>query len=500
MSTAKGVREIVSEAPKGEENPLRQWLVSLISTVIAGWWTLFWRPEAWERGMNYKFNREAQNTVPPESVLIRARRLGVISKADYQGAMTLFGYSPETSEILFQAGIEVPSPEAIMTMKFRGLINENQAKELFKKLGYSDDIIEPLMKAYEFYPSPSDLITFAVREAYSEDAIRLFRTLEDLPAQFIEDAKKAGVSEDWAKKYWIAHWRLPSVEQGFEMLHRGVITWDELNILLRALDIMPYFRDKLLQISYNPYTRVDTRRLYAMGLLTEEEVYKNYRDLGYDDEHAKKMTEWVKLSVLEDVKTISKSQIRELWEYGDLSNDDAVRLLMHIGYDRNSAETLLTLWEHEKSNQVLKDQIATIENLYLAGAITYEEAFDRLTALGISSGRLNKVLSEMLRKKRSEIKIPGKDDLLKWLRLELITPEEYFESMELLGYRKEDALRYIASDVKLPSKPDLDKWFKLKIIDEEEYRFYMRKLKYSEKEIEKYLEQLYKELGAGEEA
>ncbi|GAH93918.1 unnamed protein product, partial [marine sediment metagenome] len=44
------------------------------------------------------------------------------------------------------------------------------------------------------------------------------------------------------------HWSLPSPSQGFEMLHRGVIDEAELNMLLRALDIMPFWREKLTKV------------------------------------------------------------------------------------------------------------------------------------------------------------------------------------------------------------------------------------------------------------
>ncbi|MBA7557821.1 hypothetical protein ES705_50595 [subsurface metagenome] len=36
------------------------------------------------------------------------------------------------------------------------------------------------------------------------------------------------------------------------MLHRDIVDQDTLKMLLKSLDIMPYWRDRLIQLSYNP--------------------------------------------------------------------------------------------------------------------------------------------------------------------------------------------------------------------------------------------------------
>ncbi|GAG78096.1 unnamed protein product, partial [marine sediment metagenome] len=84
----------------------------------------------------------------------------------------------------------------------------------------------------------------------------------------------------------------PSPQQGFDMLHRGVISDDELNMLLRALDVMPFWRDKLTQIAFRPLTRVDVRRMYKQGVLTETEVYESYLIAGYNEQNAERMAEF----------------------------------------------------------------------------------------------------------------------------------------------------------------------------------------------------------------
>ena len=84
---------------------------------------------------------------------------------------------------------------------------------------------------------------------------------------------KAGLPEEQARNYWAAHWELPSAQMGYAMFQRRIIDHETLVMLLKSLDIMPFWRDKLIEMSYNPLTRVDVRRMYGLGVLSEEEVY-----------------------------------------------------------------------------------------------------------------------------------------------------------------------------------------------------------------------------------
>ncbi len=145
--------------------------------------------------------------------------------------------------------------------------------------------------AYQI-PPVADIITMAVREAFTPDIAARFGQYQDLPSEFVEWVGKKGLSKEWAERYWAAHWSLPSPQQGFEMLHRGVIGEGEINMLMRALDIMPYWRDKLIQIAYRPLSRVDVRRMYALGVIDTSGIRKAYKDIGYNEYNADLMTKF----------------------------------------------------------------------------------------------------------------------------------------------------------------------------------------------------------------
>ncbi len=183
--------------------------------------------------------------------------------------------------------------------------------ELYKELAYQ-------------IPPVADIITMAVREAFTPAIAARFGQYQDLPPAFVEWVGKKGLGKEWAERYWAAHWSLPSPQQGFEMLHRGVIGEADLNMLMRALDIMPFWRDKLIQIAYRPLSRVDVRRMFALGVLDVSGVRKAYTDIGYNDYNANLMTEFT-IRYTEGIETRRKEAEEQAEERAEEAKDKAAQ-------------------------------------------------------------------------------------------------------------------------------------------------------------------------------
>jgi len=166
--------------------------------------------------------------------------------------------------------------------------------------GINPDYFVLYEQANKFLPPPSDLIRFSVRDVYYPEVIKKYGMDKEFPEKFVEEAKKLGMDEEVARKYWIAHWELPSISAVFEMLHRlpkdmpreRFKKYEEMGLkyenlitdvetvkdLIRRHDIEPYWRDRLVALSFNPITRIDIRRMYRLGVFTEEDVYWRYRE------------------------------------------------------------------------------------------------------------------------------------------------------------------------------------------------------------------------------
>ncbi|GAJ24837.1 unnamed protein product, partial [marine sediment metagenome] len=186
----------------------------------------------------------------------------------------------------------------------------------------------------------------------------------DYPDDLTEWGQKKGLSEDWTKRYWAAHWSLPSPQQGFEMLHRGIIDQSELNMLLRALDIMPFWRDRLTQVAYRPLTRVDVRRMYKEGVLDEAGVFDAYLDHGYSPENAKRMTQFTVSFVLSQQSKFSTTDVVTAYTKRMITRSEASSLLSILGVRPENTSFILSTADYKRQWALTESKIKGIRNLY----------------------------------------------------------------------------------------------------------------------------------------
>ncbi len=246
------------------------------------------------------------------------------------------------------------------------------------------------------YPIPpvADIITMAVREAFSPGIAAKFGQYDDYPKAFQEWALKKGLTADWAKRYWAAHWSLPSPQQGFEMLHRGVIDQSELHLLLRALDVMPFWRDKLTQIAYRRLTRVDIRRMYGVGVLDEAGVYAAYLEQGYNDRDAKRMTDFTVRQILASQSKFTASDIVSAYSKYMINQGEASSLMGAVGVRSENISFILSSADYKRSWELTNSRISAIRNMYKKRVYSPDDARGKLSGLNLPSERIDALMEQ----------------------------------------------------------------------------------------------------------
>jgi len=298
------------------------------------------------------------------------------------------------------------------------------------------------------YPIPpiQDIITMAVREAFSPEIASRFGQYEDLPAAFVEWAAKKGLSKEWAERYWAAHWGLPSPTQGFEMLHRGIIGKDDLELLMRALDIMPFWREKMIQMSYSPLTRIDVRRMYQLGVITEAEVFKSYQAIGYDEVNSRRMTEFTVKSIRQTLSRFSSNDVLRAYTNRFIDYGEAGNLLRQIGVKEGEINYVLQTAGYKRAWAIKEEQISAIENLYKKGTYTEAQTRSELARLNLPSDHINTLLKQwQLRAKAAVTATWTNAQTLSFLRKGLISKDRAIAEFKALGYDDEHISVYVAS-------------------------------------------------------
>lgn len=390
---------------------------------------------------------------------VQAYHRGEISKATLYDAAGRAGYADSLTDIGIALGRQLPTPTDLMDWRHRGIIADGAAVERLQRQGWAPEDASAILDASEVIPPVSDLVRFAVREAFPGQAAFGGQRGSGTPARFIELAEKQGLDPEFARSYWAAHWELPSVTAAFSMFHRRLIDESQLRALLKEQDFAPEWIDRIIDVAYDPLTRVDVRRMRALGVLSKAEVIDAYRDIGYDDRNARRLADFTEADIAasQRVETsterdLTRGDLVGAYADGIMTRSAAGAALREIGYDSDEAELILDREDVRVLRSERKETRSAIVDQVVAGIISNEEAQDKLNAAGYTSDEVKAALREIERKIAAQIKEPTKAELDKFRKFKLITDDEYRTELRRLGY----ADRWIEAFVKLGQQPEVD--------------------------------------------
>ncbi len=421
-------------------------VMSMIVSAIFTGYIQTWIGAQIERGQ-WKARDDTRPTLPDLSALISVAWKEPEKWDKIKQYLGYAGLEEEAQGMVIAAGRQFENAQQILTLVNRGEINEPEALSRLGRNGYAKAEAEHILKLRFIIPPIQDLVRFSVREAYYEDYVKQYGLDQEFPNELAWYGAQQGLSLEFCKYYWRSHWELPSLQLGFEMLHRGIITDTDLDNLFIAQDIMPWWRDKIKQISFVPFTRVDVRRMYREGILGRDEVNKAYRDIGYDEYRAEKMTQFVIAWAGAGRKKQTQSQVLRAYDWDVISREEAVSLLIALGYSEDTAENIVTVHDYERAEKAHKAVIAVIEIGYKQREIDTNSVYAKFGELGITGKRTAELLDLWDAERRLEEPQPSKADLVRWFKKDILTLNEFKEEMKKLGYTDQNITRYIR-DVK----------------------------------------------------
>lgn len=376
------------------------------------------------------------------------------SYLDYSGLSQITGYgyglivstaleSQVKYEINSQTKHMALDPNLLAVLYMRGHIGKETYESEMAKHGYSEENSENIIKALEFYPSGNDFISMAVRDVFNPEIVKSAGLDDNFPVEIVPMAAKAGMSEEVLRWYWRAHWQLPSPQMGYEMVQRGIITLDELRGLLRAADWAPGWIDRLIAISYNPLTRVDARRMWESGVLTDEEYVQCMMDIGYDERNARRYLAWVKVESTAKEKDLTKTELLNAYKFGLISREEMLQHIIGFGYDEDEAELIVSLEDQKVADKELQDNIDLIKWKFTHFEIDEEEFFEHMSKLGLGRAASTKYLAEAENTIIKSGKLPSITDVRNWYKKGIINEAEALNYLKRLQYRVTEQKRYM---------------------------------------------------------
>lgn len=322
----------------------------------------------------------------------------------------------------------------LINLMRRGLVSRDAIRAELINRGYKEGATQLLFDGLNPIPPPGDLVSMAVREAFHPDLIAKYHYLDNFPPEFATWMNKQGYTTDWAQKYWVAHWRLPSIGNAFQMLHRGEINLDEMRDLLRTADIAPIWHDPLIQIAYSPYTRVDVRRMHKLGVLDDAALIKSYMDLGYNRNRAVKMAQFTILYNQGAERDTTKSELLKGYGLGILNQQQAISSLVSLGYPNDTAQYYIALEDYKAAQSRINDELGRIKTLFMSSVNTRSEVIGLLGQLEITSERMNKTLYQWTLEKKGKISRPTKSELNQFVKRGIIGFPAYTDQLRKRFY------------------------------------------------------------------
>lgn len=378
---------------------------------------------------------------------------------------------PEEQQLYLKGVMrQFPSVIETLTLLNRKVITTSQAYTILQTHGFTEADADKILELRFYYPSPTDWASLAGREAFEEDQIATFGL--DSGFDKIDPAtyERAGMTRETARWLWVAHWTNVSPQQFFEMIHRkardgqgGTWTVDDIPAYVRLADINPTFGQGLEDISYNPYTRVDVRRMFQDGILEEADLKEAYMDLGYDDDKAKKMADWTKAYAERNQRSLTRTQIEQMFNLRQIDRIQLAIMLELIGYSEEQAESISLLAEGKREEKRLRSFIRRAEYEYKRQLKTSIEVSRTLIDEDIEPAQIGGLLQEWDNEAVYEQALPSKEDLFNWLAGPDFSQEQFRDGMRALRYTDENIDLYLQDQGARLSKTDI-----LRLMDQEE--------------------------------
>lgn len=368
-----------------------------------------------------------------------------------QPAMRMGGYGLDL--IMRSARLD---PISVITAWRRDKPTYEKYFEDLKSLGWSDDRIEALKFVTLFYPAPADLIRWQAREVFEPEMIARYGLDDEFGAIEKEPFYKAGMTDEQILNYWRAHWEHASWNQVVEMLHRGQLTEEEVWDWFRVVEIPPFWRDKMLAISWNVPTRVDVRRFWDMRTITEERLREVYTHQGYHGKDLDDYVLWTKVYV-------AYPDLLARWSKGWITIDEVRSELVGLGMPAERVEEMIqTKIKPTGSERVSSERALTKTDIYKGvkqEAITRAQGLDLLVDLGFDEDEADYLLAINIPTDETAAVVRErqltKTDILKGLKTEIITRPEALDKLLGLRYNATDAeflLKVFDAQVKPPTE------------------------------------------------
>ena len=409
----------------------------------------------------YNINYNNPQSIPSEAECVNLFLAGEIDENTMRCLVRANGSYDSWYGKIANSGRTKLSNDQIIQLRRRGILDDPTTNLLMRGNGVIDEQEQLwIYKATEAMPSVSDIVRFMVRDADDNTVADRYGTDAQLSkkygAQLQSWAKGQGITDEVMKYYWRSHWEIPSNTALFEMLHRlrpnrtgqgltGGITVNSTDIkdALVVNDVLPFWAERLMEISYKPLTRTDAQRAYFIDALSENELKDSYLDLGYAEDNADRLVRFTnQLKAKRKQTTGGTEKVPAVIKYYKnwlIGSTEATQRLRNSGLSETAAKEALQIASVQRKNDSQIKCIAGVKSQFKRYIIDDIEARRDLTDIGVALENVGPLVNNWRCERASKPKELSAGQVCSAYQNNLINDVEYRRRMGAIGYQEDEA-------------------------------------------------------------
>lgn len=305
---------------------------------------------------------ELARTYPTADVGLDLLRRGLISEEDMVTILARSGMPNKYWGLIIQTRNGPVSVADAALGVLRGSISFDEGARIAAENGYNLD-------------------SFNILIANTGEPPGLEQLLEAYRRGFIDQATlEKGILQSRYRNEWIPtleklRYSPMSVADAVNAVVQSHIPMDQGASIAQQNGLEPGAFEILYQTAGEPLSRTEMEQLYNRGLVTKAEVEQALRESRLKNKYVEPAFELHQ-------KIIPVATIQRALRYGAISHADAVRIVMEDGYSEQDATTIVTAGSSERL-QTYKDRVTTsVQSLYEDNIIDPVKAAQILTAMG----------------------------------------------------------------------------------------------------------------------
>jgi len=337
-----------------------------------------------------------------------------------------------------------PNLADLIVARRRNIIGNAQFSIKAREAGWTDpDDVDILQELAVQVPPVQDIIRFMVRDVDDQALVNRFQLDgvgdshfdRKFGRQLQKWAFDQGLPEEVMRFQWRAHWRLPSPTQLFTMLHRlgrqpdGTIIpqWrDDIRAALAQDDVLPFWIDPLMDISFSLPRISQIRRLLRTGIFTRDEVLHEFIKRGLQTKTAEALTLF---EVQERDKAFRNNPLVAQFAKGNINETELEAELIKAGATGDASDQAIEFGKLKMRMERREKCLAAVRHRVLIGELNQAGAAAAAVAITNDQDQADALAETWACERDSRSKISTAAELCSFFKERLIGAGDFLRGL-----------------------------------------------------------------------